>query len=106
MSSGIDDDLPVRDGLLEVDQKDAESATLIGQLIIWRRPGQQQQQVAVLRARDEDLAAINDVEVALPNGFRLDPCGLRSGVRLRDAECLKPQFAAGDAWQVGLLLLV
>src|SRR5581483_777726 len=84
----------------------AEAAGLILQLVVGGGAGQEEQEVAVLGARNEDLAAVDDVLVALLNGARLEAGRLRPGVRLGDAEGLQAQLAAGDGRQIGLLLIL
>ena len=106
MSRGVISNLAVRDGFAEVDEEDAEAARLVRELVVGRGAGEQEHEVRVLGAGDEDLLAVDDVAVAVLAGEGLDARGLGAGVGLGDAEGLQAQLAGGDAWQVALLLLV
>jgi len=59
----------------------------------------------VLNARDPNLLAIDHVFVADPFGEGGDAGGVGAGGRLRDAEGLQADLAAGDLRQIAFLLL-
>ena len=82
---------------------DSPSRPLLHQLDR-RRPGHQQQQIGVLRARDPHLLAAHDVAVAAARGGRFQLRGVGAGRRLGDAERLQAELAAGDLRQVVALL--
>ena len=98
-------DLAELDGTPQVDEEDAQAARFVGELVIWRRARQQQEQVRVLGARRPDLLPVDDVAVAAAHGGGLQARRFGAGVGLGDAERLQAQLAPGDAGQVAALLL-
>ena len=79
---------------------------LVLQLVVRRGARQQQHQVGLLHARDENLLPVDDVAIALANGAGLDARGLRSGIGLGDGKGLQAQLAAGDAGKIAPFLFV
>jgi hypothetical protein len=88
----------------DVDQEHAEAVGAPLHLIGRRGAGQQQHEIGLQRARDEHLAAVDDVTVTPPRGRGLQLGGIGARVGLGDAEGLQPQLAGGDLGQVGPLL--
>jgi len=62
--------------------------------------------IRVLRARNPDFLAADDVLVTVPRGHRLELRGVRAGRRLGDAERLQPQLAGRDLRQERALLRI
>ena len=75
-------------------------------LLARRRAREQDHEVGELDAGDVHLAPVDDVVVAVADGHRAQRRRVRPRLGLRDAEGLQPQLAAGDAGQVGALLLL
>ena len=99
-------DLHVAFDIAHVHQEDGKPLGLVLQLLIRRCAGQQEHQVRLLRARDEDLLPVDDVAVSLANGARFDARGLRAGIRLGDGEGLQAEFALGDCGKIAPFLFL
>src|SRR3954469_12050408 len=72
----------------------------------WRCSRQQQHQIGVLDARNENLAAVDNVLVALASRECLDAGGVAPGNRFRHREGLQPYRPLGDGGQKSSLLLL
>ena len=104
MSSGLTSSLPLMSR--RSTRKTDRPLRLVLELVVRRGAREQQHQVGLLHARDEDLLAVDDVFVALLHRAGFDLRRLRAGVGLGDAEGLEPQFAARDLGQIAPLLLL
>src|SRR5919107_3521180 len=95
-------------GLAQVKDKDRESLGLALHLIARGGPGQQDHVVGVLHARDVDLAPVDYVMIPIGASHGGRPQGGRvgSGLRLRYAEGLQAELAAGDLGQIFLFFLL
>ena len=60
----------------------------------------------MLGAAGPDLLAIDHVGIAVAHRAGLERERVGAARRLGDAECLQPQFARGDAGEIGALLLL
>ena len=91
-------------GLPDVDEEDREPVGLPGDVGERSRAGEQQHEVRLEDARDEDLLPVHHVAVAAPDCRRLELGGVRARVRLGHREGLQPELTAGDLREVRLLL--
>src|SRR5438445_216500 len=70
------------DRAFQVHEEDGEALRLVCELVVRRRARQKQQQVGVLRARDEDLRSVHGIAVTASGRHRLDARRLRAGLGL------------------------
>ena len=78
---------------LEVDEEDRQPSRLVVELVVRRGACEEEHEIGVLRARDEDLLAIDDVPVASLDRGRLDPGRFRTRLGLSHAERLEPKVS-------------
>jgi hypothetical protein len=93
--------------LAHIDDEHRKTVGAFSGLLLRRGPRQQDHQVGIFGAAGPDLLTIDDVAVvAVALGKSFQRGGIGAAGRLGDAECLQPQFAAGDFRQPFRLLLV
>ena len=100
-----DGDASIGEGSLQADYEHREALRLVLELLIRRRARQKQEEVGVLRPRDEDLLAVDDVATTFLHGGGAQSRGLRSRFGLRDPERLQPRLTLRERRQVLALLL-
>src|SRR5207245_8479090 len=101
-----DGDASIGEGSFQADDEHRETLRLVLELLIRRRAREKQEEVGVLRARDEDLLAVDDVATALLlHGGGPQARRLRSRFERREPERLQSRLTLRERRQVLALLL-
>ena len=90
--------------LFHIDQKDRQALRFLLHLRQRRGPRQQDHQIGMLNAADENLLPVNHVAVATSDGGGFDFGGIGAGGGLGHRHALQAQLTAGDFRQIVLAL--